>query len=175
MSAPIQDTNALSSCDRDLPYEVADCGDTSRWDVGRWATTTTALTVLLRVTSYSSWRCPSSPIAVPTRRWRARPTRTSPDAARRRTGAQTLARLVARSNSRRRSGERRRSKRLAAETFPQPMDCPIKGNIDSKGQRIYHVLGGQWYDRTRNDPAKGERWFCTEEEARAAGWRPARG
>ena len=39
--------------------------------------------------------------------------------------------------------------------------------------RIYHVPGGEWYDRTRIDPAKGEPWFCTEEEARAVGWRPA--
>ncbi len=54
------------------------------------------------------------------------------------------------------------------------MDCPTKGNIDSKDQRIYYVLGGQWYDRTRIDPAKGERWFCTEEEAQATGWRPTR-
>ncbi len=49
--------------------------------------------------------------------------------------------------------------------------CRIKGNINRKGERIYHVPGGQWYDRTRIDPAKGERWFCTEAEARAAGWR----
>jgi endonuclease YncB( thermonuclease family) len=70
--------------------------------------------------------------------------------------------------------EWRRGKRLAAETFPQPMDCPIKGNINSKGERIYHVPGGRWYDRTKINPAKGERWFCTEEEALAAGWRAPR-
>ncbi len=27
------------------------------------------------------------------------------------------------------------------------------------------------YSRTRINVAKGERWFCTEEEAQAAGWR----
>ena len=52
--------------------------------------------------------------------------------------------------------------------------CPIKGNINAKGERIYHTPGGEWYDRTRIDPAKGERWFCTEAEARDAGWRPIR-
>jgi len=48
----------------------------------------------------------------------------------------------------------------------------IKGNIGSKGDRIYHVPGGRWYDKTRIDTGKGERWFCSEAEARAAGWRP---
>ena len=50
----------------------------------------------------------------------------------------------------------------------------IKGNIDRKGERIYHVPGGAYYDRTKIDPAKGGRWFHTEEAARAAGWRPAK-
>lgn len=47
----------------------------------------------------------------------------------------------------------------------------IKGNISSSGERIYHVPGGQYYDKTVIDEAKGERWFCTEAEAIAAGWR----
>ena len=29
--------------------------------------------------------------------------------------------------------------------------------------------GGAWYAKTRIDTAKGERWFCTEAKARAAG------
>jgi len=48
--------------------------------------------------------------------------------------------------------------------------CTIKGNISRNG-RIYHVPGGQYYDRTRIDTSKGERWFCSEAEAQAAGWR----
>lgn len=51
--------------------------------------------------------------------------------------------------------------------------CQIKGNVSSKGERIYHVPGGKWYDATKIDEGKGERWFCSEAEARAAGWRPA--
>ena len=51
-------------------------------------------------------------------------------------------------------------------------DCAIKGNIGKGGQRIYHVPGSAWYARTRIDEARGERWFCTESEARRAGWRP---
>lgn len=52
--------------------------------------------------------------------------------------------------------------------------CLIKGNISSKGERIYHVPGGKWYDATKISESKGERWFCSEAEARAAGWRPSK-
>lgn len=43
----------------------------------------------------------------------------------------------------------------------------IKGNINSKGEKIYHIPGDPWYDRT-----KAEMWFKTEAEAQAAGFRP---
>ena len=49
--------------------------------------------------------------------------------------------------------------------------CPIKGNISSRGERIYHVPGGAYYSRTKISPAKGERFFCSEAEAEASGWR----
>jgi endonuclease YncB( thermonuclease family) len=52
--------------------------------------------------------------------------------------------------------------------------CTIKGNISGNGERIYHVPGQQHYAGTRIDPGRGERWFCTEAEAVAAGWRRAR-
>jgi micrococcal nuclease len=52
-----------------------------------------------------------------------------------------------------------------------PAGCRIKGNINSAGQKIYHVPGGRYYDKTVIEPEKGERWFCSEEEAVAAGWR----
>src|SRR5690606_3065808 len=55
-----------------------------------------------------------------------------------------------------------------------PAGCLIKGNINAKGERIYHVPGSASYEETRIGQP-GERWFCTEEEARAAGWRPPRG
>jgi endonuclease YncB( thermonuclease family) len=51
--------------------------------------------------------------------------------------------------------------------------CDIKGNI-SKGGHIYHRPGQNDYANTRIDPSRGERWFCSEAEARAAGWRAAR-
>lgn len=57
---------------------------------------------------------------------------------------------------------------------PPARGCVIKGNISRGGRRIYHVPGQRDYDRTRISPSKGERWFCSEAEAQAAGWRRAR-
>jgi endonuclease YncB( thermonuclease family) len=54
-----------------------------------------------------------------------------------------------------------------------PEGCVIKGNISGSGERIYHMPFQQHYGRTRIDETKGERWFCTEDEAQAAGWRRA--
>jgi len=50
--------------------------------------------------------------------------------------------------------------------------CDIKGNISySTGERIYHVPDGAFYEKTVIDASRGERWFCTEDEAQANGWR----
>jgi len=54
-------------------------------------------------------------------------------------------------------------------------NCVIKGNVSvATGERIYHMPGQEYYDATIITPDKGERWFCTEAEALAAGWRRAR-
>lgn len=68
--------------------------------------------------------------------------------------------------------EARRDRR-AAPPQQVPADCAIKGNISDNG-RIYHSPGQDWYDRTRIDQSRGERWFCSAQEAEAAGWRAAR-
>ena len=52
--------------------------------------------------------------------------------------------------------------------------CNIKGNISWTGENIFHVPGQEHYDETRIVMLSGERWFCSEAEARAAGWRNAR-
>ena len=53
--------------------------------------------------------------------------------------------------------------------------CNIKGNISKNtGEYIYHVPGQEHYNETRIATDDGERWFCSETEARAAGWRKAR-
>lgn len=52
---------------------------------------------------------------------------------------------------------------------PGPNGETIKGNINRKGERIYHVPGGASYNKTIP-----EEWFFTEDEARAAGFRRAK-
>jgi endonuclease YncB( thermonuclease family) len=62
-----------------------------------------------------------------------------------------------------------------AQETPPPAGCKIKGNINNEGAHIYHVPESTYYDVTQIDESKGERWFCSQEEARRAGWRPPRG
>ena len=64
--------------------------------------------------------------------------------------------------------------RLTAAAASGAGDCRIKGNISQKGTLIFHVPGGDSYAKTRIDGAPGERWFCSEAEARAARWRRAK-
>ncbi|WP_051442633.1 hypothetical protein [Mesorhizobium sp. WSM3626] len=53
--------------------------------------------------------------------------------------------------------------------------CNIKGNVSiNTGQRIYHTPGDKFYAATIIRPEYGEAWFCSEDEARAAGWTRAR-
>ncbi len=47
-------------------------------------------------------------------------------------------------------------------------NCSIKGNRNRRGQWIYHVPGMPYYERTRP-----EELFCSEADARAAGYRRA--
>ena len=59
-----------------------------------------------------------------------------------------------------------------AQEAPRP-GCDIKGNISASG-RIYHRPGSSSYAATRIAVSRGERWFCSEREAREAGWRAPR-
>lgn len=71
--------------------------------------------------------------------------------------------------------EWRRGNRLAQPESPNvTAECLIKGNIASDGERIYHPPDGAHYGRTKIDPSKGERMFCSEDKARAAGWRKSK-
>ncbi len=75
---------------------------------------------------------------------------------------------------------------LASPTLPKELGCPtgceyekpgchIKGNISSKsGEKIYHMPYQRYYAQTVINPEYGERWFCTEEEAIANGWRKSK-
>jgi endonuclease YncB( thermonuclease family) len=51
--------------------------------------------------------------------------------------------------------------------------CDIKGNINRRGDRIYHTPGDRHYEQTQITANRGERWFCSEQEAEEAGWRRA--
>ena len=61
---------------------------------------------------------------------------------------------------------------VSASEAPSPQ-CVIKGNVNRKGQRIYHLPGQLDYAHVNIDKGLGERWFCTEADAEAAGWRKA--
>ena len=63
--------------------------------------------------------------------------------------------------------------RFQEKVVPAAKECVIKGTINGKGKKIYHLTDQQFYALVNVDEAKGERWFCTEDEARAAGWQPA--
>lgn len=68
-----------------------------------------------------------------------------------------------------------RSRRWATAEPVAPEGCAIKGNVSADGERIYHTPWSPWYDKVRVSERNGERWFCDEAEALAAGWRAARG
>lgn len=63
-----------------------------------------------------------------------------------------------------------RAKRWEQAKRSAPDGCPIKGHVSSEG-RVYVLPWSPEYERVKVRTNKGERWFCTEQEARAAGWR----
>lgn len=54
---------------------------------------------------------------------------------------------------------------------PPDPSCAIKGNVNSKGDWIYHVPRSRSYNITTINFEEGDRWFCTIAEAVAAGFR----
>jgi endonuclease YncB( thermonuclease family) len=70
-----------------------------------------------------------------------------------------------------------RARAWASAETQSPDGCTIKGNVTNAG-RIYHMPWSPWYEKVRMDQdgrggVKGKRWFCSEDEAIEAGWRPA--
>ena len=59
--------------------------------------------------------------------------------------------------------------RQQAQTDTATNGCSIKGNHSRRGDWIYHLPGMPYYEQTR-----AEAMFCTEAEARAAGFRRSR-
>jgi len=64
-----------------------------------------------------------------------------------------------------------RAKRWEEAARSAPDGCPIKGQMTSEG-RVYVLPWSPDYQRARVRDGKGERWFCSEADARAAGWKP---
>ncbi len=54
-------------------------------------------------------------------------------------------------------------------------ECFIKGNISQQGQQgqLYHLPDCPSYDSVVINETQGEKWFCSEDEAQAAGWEKA--
>ena len=52
---------------------------------------------------------------------------------------------------------------------PKPLRATARSraNVNSSGERIYHLPFQQFYDRTKIDEGGGERWFCSEGEAQS--------
>lgn len=65
-----------------------------------------------------------------------------------------------------------RAQRWEEATREAPDGCPIKGNVKG-GRRVYVLPWSRGYDRVRISSRRGERWFCSEDEATAAGWQPS--
>lgn len=62
-----------------------------------------------------------------------------------------------------------RDKRWEEAKKAAPDGCPIKGRVRA-GARTYVLPWSPAYASTRLSTARGERWFCSESEAQAAGW-----
>jgi hypothetical protein len=56
---------------------------------------------------------------------------------------------------------------------PSP-DCTIKGNVNRSGECIYHKPTSRWYAQIKMHISKGTRWFCSVDDAEAAGCRETR-
>lgn len=62
------------------------------------------------------------------------------------------------------------------ESTPEPAACEIKGNLGRNGEKIYHLPTGAYWETVKIDTDRCvngvcEQWFCTPEQAEAAGFR----
>ncbi len=145
----------LAQVVRPLPITEPVANKTNSSNVGSWVAGIIIIAVaglvilgLLNSTKSSTYASQPQPVA-------ARP---SPTAA-------TAAPVIARPPT---SDELSAEGKLTYETE----SCRIKGNVSfNTGEKIYHILGGRFYKETVIDPRYGERWFCTESDALANGWR----
>ena len=67
--------------------------------------------------------------------------------------------------------EWREGRRLAAEHAAGQAACRIKGIVTEGGERFYYGPLDNGFDSMKVDPRRGDRLFCSDDEARRAGWR----
>ncbi len=64
-----------------------------------------------------------------------------------------------------------RAKRWDEARKAAPDGCPIKGQV-SASNRVYVLPWQPSYEKVKVRTSRGERWFCSEADAIAAGWKP---
>lgn len=65
-----------------------------------------------------------------------------------------------------------RSRMWSEASKRTPTGCPIKGQVAGSA-KTYVLPWHAQYDRTSVNTRRGGRWFCTEQEAIDAGWKPS--
>lgn len=65
------------------------------------------------------------------------------------------------------------SKLCTQDTNLKNPSCIIKANVTENNEPTYHLPGCKAYTITKIQLHHGDRWFCTEKEAKAAGFRKA--
>ena len=54
----------------------------------------------------------------------------------------------------------------------RPKVCDVKGNVSLySGDKIYHLPSDKYYDSTLIEETRGEKYFCSIQEAEESGWR----
>ncbi len=66
-------------------------------------------------------------------------------------------------------GDWRQGARLQGETT-DTIFCVVKGAIKEDDQRIFYIPSDKEYEEITIDPDRGERMFCSDDEAILAGW-----
>ncbi len=61
--------------------------------------------------------------------------------------------------------------RLKTQNDEPSQACDIKGIVSNKGERVYLVRSDPEHADIEVDQARGERLFCSDDEAELAGWR----
>ena len=68
-----------------------------------------------------------------------------------------------------RPGDWRRGARLPGETT-DTVFCVVKGTVTEEDQKLFLIPSDDDYHSREIDPARGERMFCSDDEAILAGW-----